>query len=194
MELLQNVHSYLAYVVLLVLFLAVANAITGLAGNRMFTLHKDFRLSLFALILSHLQLILGLIVFFVSTSGFKALQIVGIGGLNAPARLLAVEHPFINIVAIILITIGWSRHKKFLEGKKKFKSIALFYGLGLLLINHRLKWLAVHGWFAFMLSLLVGHYVLQEWSSVNQMLDYLFLGILCLVLPAHSSWISRVTD
>ncbi len=140
MELLQNVHSYLAYVVLLVLFLAVANAITGLAGNRMFTLHKDFRLSLFALILSHLQLILGLIVFFVSTSGFKALQIVGIGGLNAPARLLAVEHPFINIVAIILITIGWSRHKKFLEGKKKFKSIALFYGLGLLLILSRIPW------------------------------------------------------
>ena len=67
-------------------------------------------------------------------------------------------------------------------------------GLGLLLINHRLKWLAVHGWFAFMLSLLVGHYVLQEWSSVSQMLDYLFLGILCLVLPAHSSWISRITD
>ncbi|MBT8205541.1 MAG: hypothetical protein KJP14_13085 [Eudoraea sp.] len=140
MELLQNVHSYLAYVVLLVLFLAVANAITGLAGNRMFTLHKDFRLSLFALILSHLQLILGLIVYFVSTSGFKALQIVGIGNLNAPARLLAVEHPFINIVAIILITIGWSRHKKFLEGKKKFKSIALFYGLGLLLILSRIPW------------------------------------------------------
>ncbi|MBT8177666.1 MAG: hypothetical protein HKP60_00885 [Eudoraea sp.] len=140
MELLQNVHSYLAYVVLLVLFLAVANAITGLAGNRMFTLHKDFRLSLFALILSHLQLILGLIVYFVATSGFKALQIVGIGNLNAPARLLAVEHPFINIVAIILITIGWSRHKKFLEGKKKFKSIALFYGLGLLLILSRIPW------------------------------------------------------
>ena len=140
MELLQNVHSYLAYVVLIVLVLAVVNAFAGWAGNRMFTLQKDFRLSLFALILSHLQLILGLIVYFVATSGFKALQIVGIGNLNAPARLLAVEHPLINIIAIVLITIGWSRHKKFLEGKKKFKSIALFYGLGLLLILSRIPW------------------------------------------------------
>ena len=140
MEILQNVHSYLAYVVLLVLILAVVNAIAGLAGNKMFTLHKDFRLSLFALILSHLQLILGLILWFVSTSGLKALQIVGMGNLNAPARLLAVEHPFINIIAIVLITIGWSRHKKFMEGRKKFKSIALFYGIGLLLILSRIPW------------------------------------------------------
>ncbi len=140
MELLQNVHSYLAYVVLLVLILAVINAISGLVGNRMFTLHKDFRLSLFALILSHLQLVLGLIVYFVSTSGFKAIQLLGMSGLNAPARLLAVEHPFTNILAIVLITIGWSRHKKFLEGKKKFKTIALFYGLGLLLILSRIPW------------------------------------------------------
>ena len=140
MEILQNVDSYLAYVVLIVLILAVFNAVTGLVGNRMFTLQKDFRISLFALILSHIQLILGVLLFFFSTSGLKALQAVGMSGLNAPARLLAVEHPFINIIAIVLITIGWSRHKKFMEGKKKFKSIALFYGLGLLLILSRIPW------------------------------------------------------
>jgi hypothetical protein len=62
------------------------------------------------------------------------------GGLTAPARLLAVEHPFINIIAIVLITVSWSRHKKFVEGDKKFKSIAIFYGLGLLLILSRIPW------------------------------------------------------
>jgi hypothetical protein len=140
MEILQNVHSYLAYVVLIVLILAVFNAVTGLVGNRMFTLQKDFRISLFALILSHLQLILGLLLFFFSTSGLKALQAVGMSGLNAPARLLAVEHPSVNILAIVLITIGWSKHKKHLEGKKKFRAIAIFYGLGLLLILSRIPW------------------------------------------------------
>ncbi len=140
MELLQTVHSYMAYAVLIVLFLAVANAITGWAGNRVFNLQKDFRLSLFTLILSHLQLLLGLALFFVSANGLKAIQTLGMSGLNASARLLAVEHPFINIVAIILITIGWSRHKKFMDGKKKFKSIAIFYGLGLILILSRIPW------------------------------------------------------
>ncbi|MBT8291616.1 MAG: hypothetical protein KJO93_12330 [Muriicola sp.] len=140
MEILQNVHSYLAYIVLVLLFLAVANAITGLVSNRMFTMGKDLRLSLFTLILSHIQLLAGIILWFISTSGFSAIKTLGMGGLNSAARLLAVEHPFVNILALALITIGWSRHKRFMEGKKKFKSIALFYGLGLVLILSRIPW------------------------------------------------------
>ncbi len=140
MEILQIVHSYFAYAVLAILILAVFNAIMGLIGNKMFTLEKDYRISLFALILSHIQLVLGLILYFVSTNGLKAIQELGMGGLNSAARLLAVEHPFANIIAIVLITIGWSRHKKFLEGEKKFKSIAIFYGLGLVLILIRIPW------------------------------------------------------
>ena len=64
-------------------------------------------------------------------------------------------------------------------------------GLGLALISNRWRLQAIYGWFAFMLSLLVGHYVLEEWSAVNQMLDYVFLGLLGLVLPAHGSWFRR---
>lgn len=63
--------------------------------------------------------------------------------------------------------------------------------LGTALVFERSRQLAIYGWFAFMLSLLFGHYVLQEWSAVNQMLDYFFLGVLCLVLPKHSSWWRR---
>ncbi len=139
-ETILNLHSYLAYVVLAVLFLAVANAVIGLAGNKMFTMQKDLRLSLFALIFSHIQLLVGLVLYFVSPSGFSAIRQLGMGGLNSAARLLAVEHPFVNILAVILITVGWSRHKKFMEGNKKFKSIAIFYGLGLLLMLSRIPW------------------------------------------------------
>ena len=55
--------------------------------------------------------------------------------------------------------------------------------LGLLLAIPRYKTAGLIGWFAFMLSLLVGHYILQEWSSVNQLLDYFFLGFLFHLLP-----------
>lgn len=64
-------------------------------------------------------------------------------------------------------------------------------GLAFALFANRHKRLAVYGWFAFMLSLLVGHYVLQEFAAVNQMLDYFFLGLLCMVLPHHQSWLRR---
>lgn len=139
-ETIQMLHSYLAYVALAILFLAVANAITGLIGKRMFTMGKDLRLSLFALILCHIQLLVGLLLYFISPSGFSAIQEFGMGGLTSAARLLAVEHPTVNILAIVFITIGWSRHKKFMEGDKKFKSIAIFYGIGLLLILSRIPW------------------------------------------------------
>lgn len=139
-EVMLTLHSYLAYIVLALLFLAVANALIGWFGNKLFTPHKDFRLSLFTLILSHIQLLVGLILFFVSAKGLQAIQTLGMGGLNATSRLLALEHPLINIVAIVLITIGWSRHKKFIEGNKKFKSIAIFYGLGLVCFLSRIPW------------------------------------------------------
>ena len=145
MDILLNVHSYLAYVVLVVLVIAVANAILGLRGDKLFTLEKDFRISLFGLILSHLQLLLGLVLYFVSANGFNAIRTLGMGGLNSAARLLALEHPLVNILAIALITVGWSRHKKYMEARKKFRSIALFYGLGLLLILSRIPWAQ---WFA----------------------------------------------
>ena len=144
-ETIQTLHSYLAYVTLAVLFFAVANAIMGLVGKKMFTMNKDLRLSLFALILCHLQLLVGLLLYFISANGFSAIQEHGMGGLTSVARLLAVEHPFVNILALILITVGWSRHKKFMEGNKKFKSIAIFYGLGLVLILSRIPW---DQWFA----------------------------------------------
>lgn len=139
-ETILNLHSYLAYAVLAILFLAVANAILGLVGNKMFTMEKDLRLSLFALIFSHIQLLIGLILFFVSPNGLGAIKQSGMGGLTAASRLLAVEHPFVNIIAIVLITIGWSKHKKIMEAAKKFKVIAIFYGLGLLCLLSRIPW------------------------------------------------------
>ncbi len=140
MEIVKNLHSYFAYVVLLILVLAVVNAFSGWFGKKEFRFEKDLRVSLFALILSHIQLVIGLILFFISANGLNAIRTLGMGGLNPASRLLAVEHPFINILAIALITIGWSRHKKKTDDTAKFKSIAIFYGLGLLFILSRIPW------------------------------------------------------
>lgn len=130
----------MAYIVLFVLVVATINALIGWLGKKDFRFEKDLRISLFALILSHIQLLVGLLVYFISASGLKAIQTLGMGGLNAPARLLALEHPVSNILAIALITIGWSRHKKKDISAAKFKNIAIFYGMGLLLILGRIPW------------------------------------------------------
>ena len=56
-------------------------------------------------------------------------------------------------------------------------------GLGVALIFAALKRYTINAWYLFMASLLVGHYILQEWSAVNQMLDYFLLGFVCHALP-----------
>jgi hypothetical protein len=59
---------------------------------------------------------------------------------DAQTRLYLVEHPFTNIIAIVLITMGWSMHKHQAEDGKKFSRIGIFYTLGLLLLLSRIPW------------------------------------------------------
>ncbi len=135
----KDIHSYWAYLVLAILIFAVFNALTGLNKKRKFT-DKDLRIGLFTLIVSHIQLLIGLGWYFMSP-WYKSMKAVGIDASN---RLLAVEHPIIMLIAIILITIGWSKHKKKTEDAAKFKTFTIFYGLALLLILSRIPW---NNWF-----------------------------------------------
>ena len=135
-----SLHSYVAFLALSVVLLAFVNALNGFLTGRDFIDSRDRKLSLAGVAFFHLQFLIGLVVYFTSAKGFYALTELGIGGLNADARLTALEHPVTNIIAVALVTVGWSRHKKTTESKAKFKSIALFYGIGLLLILSRIPW------------------------------------------------------
>ena len=131
-------YSYWSYLVLLVLIYAISNAlIRKIKGNDFNS--KDLRLSLFGLIFSHFQLLIGLILYFVSPwfSKWSTLGIVNIMK-NSQMRLNLVEYPLTNIIAIIIITMGWSLHKKQSEPGKKSLRIILFYSLGLLLLICRI--------------------------------------------------------
>ena len=131
----QKFHSGWAYLVLLLLLVAVINSFVGLSSNKEFSA-KDKKVALFGLITTHIQLLVGLVLYFISPLGKAAL-----GNMSDSAvRLTAVEHPLVNIIAVVLITIGWSKHKKATTSKGKFRSIAIFYGLGLVLILSRIPW------------------------------------------------------
>lgn len=139
MSVLQNIHSYWAYIVLLMLAVAIGNALLGKLMNKSFII-KDLRISLFVLIVTHIQLLVNLILYFVSPR-FSAWQ-EGIGAVmgDTSLRLYLVEHPITNIFAVILITMGWSMHKRQAESGKKFLRIGLFYFLGAVLLLTRIPW------------------------------------------------------
>ena len=138
-ETIQILHSYWAYLVLLILTLATFNALFKLLSKKEFN-NNDLRISLFALIVAHIQLVIGLILYFVSPLGLESIKVNGMGGLTSFARQVAVEHPFVGILGVIFITIGFSKHKKRLTAAKKFKTITIFYMIAWLLILSRIPW------------------------------------------------------
>jgi len=140
MIMIKIVHSYWAYLAVLLLVLAFVNALIGLSKNKEFS-DKDLRISLFTLIVVHIQLILGFIVYYVSPY-YESMREIGMGATmkDAVIRLYTVEHPLMMILAIVLITIGFSKHKKKTTDKGKFKTITIFYGLGLLFVLSRIPW------------------------------------------------------
>lgn len=136
---LLHAHSYVAYLALILLIVASINAIIGMSSNKEFK-DGDRKLSLIALIFTHTQLLIGLILYF--NSPMVQIFDLPMGEImkNADLRLYAVEHPLINIIAVVLITIGWSRHKKAATSQAKFKSIAIMFALGTILILSRIPW------------------------------------------------------
>ncbi|MGB3869054.1 MAG: hypothetical protein WBG34_03140 [Flavobacteriales bacterium] len=134
---LQHLHSYFAYLVLLALVVAVVHAVLGLTGKRPFS-STSRKLALFGLIFAHLQFVFGLVIYFISPMGMRNLS--GETMKDPVARLFALEHPLMMLVAIILITIGYAKAKRATVDAKKFKLVAWFYGIGLLLILSRIPW------------------------------------------------------
>lgn len=139
-EIILTLHSYWAYLVLLILILAAGNALVKFFLGKEYSA-KDFRISLFTLIVSHIQLLIGLLLYFVSPR-LQLFSELGMGGVmkDAVNRLYLLEHPTINILAVVLITIGYSKHKKKLTSKPKLKLIAIFYTIALVLFLSRIPW------------------------------------------------------
>ena len=63
---------------------------------------------------------------------------MGVVMSDSTLRLYLVEHPITNIFAVVLITMGWSIHKRQTESGKRFMRIGLFYLLGFGLLISRI--------------------------------------------------------
>lgn len=134
---LQHLHSFLPYILLTALLVA-SILFLAKAKTASFTA-RDKRIALITLILSHLQLVIGLLLYFIGPKGFVFTSVEGFMK-DAMLRLYAVEHISVMIIAIALITVGYSRAKRAENDQKKFRSLGIFYGLGLILALSRIPW------------------------------------------------------
>ncbi len=134
---LKHFHSYFAYLVLLLVLVAVVNSLLAKSGKRPFA-GTGRKLALYGLIAAHVQLLFGIILYLVSPAGLSNFSGANMG--NSTARLYMLEHPLMMIIAIVLVTIGWSKAKKAASDGKKYGTIALWYGIALVLMLSRIPW------------------------------------------------------
>jgi uncharacterized membrane protein len=133
-EIIQKLHSGWAYLTILLVIVAVVNSIIGFVSKKEYK-DSDKKIGLYALGAIHTQALIGLLVYFVSPLGLS-----GFSMKDSALRLTSMEHPLINVLGIVLMTIGWVKHKKLSSSESKFKTVAIYYGIGLLLILSRIPW------------------------------------------------------
>jgi hypothetical protein len=131
---LLHTHSGLRWIALILLVYAVFNAMSR-KGLGEFS-KKDKMVNLFAMVTLHVQLIVGLILFF---SNGKEYYHTG-WMKDSIARFYGMEHLVGMLAAIVLVTIGYSKAKRSEAAVQKHKYTLTFYAVGLILILAFIPW------------------------------------------------------
>jgi hypothetical protein len=125
----QQLHSGFRYIVLVLFIYTIISALIGWLGKRPYT-NGNRLTNLFAMILAHTQLLIGIALYFLS----PYVQFNSSTMKDPVTRYFTVEHQVMMLIALVLITIGHSKSKKAVLPEAKHKTIALFYGIALLII------------------------------------------------------------
>ncbi|MBK1439575.1 hypothetical protein JHJ32_06235 [Parapedobacter sp. ISTM3] len=133
----RHLHSTLAYVLLAGLIISILYVLFAYLRNKPY----NRKMALLGLICAHLQFVVGLIMYFVSPYGIKNAS--GAAMKDGIARLYFLEHPLIMLIAIALITVGYSRAKRQVPAKKQNATVLAFYLIALVLVLSRIPW---HVW------------------------------------------------
>ena len=126
-EILKSAHSGWRYLVIILLLVAFINALMGYLGKKPYT-EGNRKLNVFALISAHIQLLMGLALYFI-------MGVYKYDSSTAIARYWKMEHISMMIIAIVLITVGNSRSKKVDSALMKHKTIFIYFGFALVLIT-----------------------------------------------------------
>ena len=133
----KHLHSTLAYVLLAGLIISILYVLFAYLQNKGY----NRKMALLGLICAHIQFLVGVIAYFVSPYGIQNAS--GAAMKDGIARLYFLEHPLTMLVAVVLITVGYSRAKRLPAPKKQNASILIFYVIALILILSRIPW---HVW------------------------------------------------
>ncbi|MBI2257704.1 MAG: cytochrome B [Flavobacteriia bacterium] len=133
-NILMKSHSGLRWVALFMLLYAIFNAISSKKSGQY--LKKDKMINLFTMIVLHIQLLLGFILYFISP---KVNFIDGWMKITLN-RFYGMEHILMMTIAVLLLTFGRKKAEKLSNPVQKHQKIALWYLVSLILILISIPW------------------------------------------------------
>ena len=96
------------------------------------------KIEFYTLIAFHIQVLIGLVLYFISPLVQVAMSNFGKSMGDAELRFVAMEHPLVMVIAAVFVTIGYSRSKKQSEINAFSKTVLIYYGIALLLVLSRI--------------------------------------------------------
>lgn len=122
-------HSVVRYIVLIMIIVLIVKSLMGWMNKSEYN-SGDNKISLFTLIATHIQFLLGLILYFVS----PFVQFNENTMKEDAIRYWTVEHITVMLIAVVLITVARSTSKKFADGPSRHRRLFILNTIALLLI------------------------------------------------------------
>ena len=132
---LLHLHGFIRWIILLLLLIVIVKSFVGWFGNKAYST-GDRKLMLFGTIATHVQVLIGFVLYFVSPLVEFSSRTMS----EANIRFWTVEHLATMLIGVVLITIGGAKAKRAAEDVAKFKAQAIFVTIGLIFILARIPW------------------------------------------------------
>ncbi|HCW08915.1 MAG TPA: hypothetical protein DGG95_16285 [Cytophagales bacterium] len=133
------IHSIFRWLVLISLVFTSYRGYSGWRSKRNFT-KLDDRARYITATLGHIQLILGLWLYFISPVVDYFLNNFSEAVHMREVRFFGMEHITMMVIAITMLTIGSIKVKRMEDDEKKLKAMFTWYGIVLLIIFLSIPW------------------------------------------------------
>ena len=132
-SILNTLHSYNRYLLLVAILFLLYRSISGWLGKKPYQ-KADNAAGAATLGLTHLQLLLGLLLYVTSPRTQAAFADMGAAMKDSILRYFAVEHMLAMLIAVVLIQMGRTLSKKAADDNSKHRKVAIYTGVALLII------------------------------------------------------------
>ena len=136
---LLTLHSLVRWLVLISLLVAIVRAYRGWLGKKKF-LKSDNTARMMAVTTGHIQLVIGICLYIISPVVRYFLNYFKAAVHQREIRFFGMEHITMMLIAIVLLTIGSAKTKRKTTDQQRFKTMAIWFSIALLIIFLSIPW------------------------------------------------------